>query len=113
MSQPQPQPLPVTDIDRAIAFYRELVDFEVRHHNEDFAVLVLGTQSLQLWRADGPTVMPRNGRIRVQDAESAYAHCELRKVARTDLRRRGWGTWEFTVLDPDENRLTLYSMVVT
>lgn len=113
MSQPQPQPLPVTDIDRAIAFYRGLIDVEVRHHNEDFALLTLGTQSLELWRTDDPTGMRRTGRIRVEDAESAYAHCELQQVPRTDFRRRGWGTWEFTVLDPDGNRLTIYSMVVT
>lgn len=113
MGQPPPQPLPVADIDRAIAFYRGLIDFDVRHRNEDFAVLALGPQTLELWHTDGTGGMRKTARVRVEDAQSVYAHCELHRVPRTDFRRRGWGTWEFTVLDPDENRLTVYSMVVT
>jgi uncharacterized glyoxalase superfamily protein PhnB len=38
----------VHDVARAVAFYREVLEAEVRHHDEDFAALRLGAHDLML-----------------------------------------------------------------
>lgn len=106
------QKLHVSDLEKSLTFYLGLLGFEVERHDE-IAILRLPHQQVLELREKADE-KPGMARLLIEDAQSLHAHVELHGSAPfTKLQRQRWGTWEFAILDPDQNQVTLYSMQVT
>jgi catechol 2,3-dioxygenase-like lactoylglutathione lyase family enzyme len=122
--------MPSSDVARSIGFYRDVLGFEVAHHEGDFAVLVRDGATLNVWGATDeswrekldPERPVRSGaetfiagtascRIQVEDGvDELYATCKERDVVhpKAHVEDMWWGTREFGVLDPDGNLVSVY-----
>ncbi|WP_026926356.1 VOC family protein [Granulicoccus phenolivorans] len=106
------QKLLVSNLEKSLTFYLSLLGFEVERHDEIAVLRLPHEQVLELREQHGAA--PGMARLLIDDAQSLHAHVELHALAPfTKLKRQRWGTWEFALLDPDQNQLTVYSMKVT
>jgi len=113
--------LPVRDVPRAVAFYRERLGFEPLHEDRDFSVLRRDDVEIILWEANQPTVPgaephiagTASCRIRVSDLTELYAAYQAQQVIHPNgaLTRQPWGVDDFSVLDSDGNLLAFYEPV--
>lgn len=120
--------LPVREMARGVAFYRDVLGFEVLHEDANYAVLRRDASGIHLWRASDeswrgnaerePIVSGAESflagtsgcRVEVEGVEDLHEHCRLRGCVHPNgpLQDRPWGSREFAVLDPDGNVLTFY-----
>jgi catechol 2,3-dioxygenase-like lactoylglutathione lyase family enzyme len=122
--------MPSRDVARSIAFYRDVLGFDVLHRAGEFAVLGRDDVRLSLWGAGDDSWQTRadwtrpvcsgaesfiagtaSFRIEVQGGvDELYAACEARGVVhpKAHVEDTHWGTREFSVLDPDGNLVALY-----
>jgi catechol 2,3-dioxygenase-like lactoylglutathione lyase family enzyme len=123
--------MPVHDVGKAVAFYRDRIGFTVVHHDGGFAVLKRDDAELTLWEAGDESWESRASlehpvrsgaesfiagtascRIAVDGIDALYG--ELREAGvlhRVSLDGPGdtdWGTREFAALDLDGNLLTFF-----
>lgn len=121
--------LPVGDIERSVAWYRDFLGFQISFAAEGFAICKRDDVELHLWAATdqrwrdatisvevGPV---RSGaesflagtascRIGVDDVDALYAHLNGEDVhPNAKLHDEPWAR-EFGVLDPDRNLLTFF-----
>lgn len=105
------------DLRTLLAHYRWVLGFELLQEVAGvLAIVRRGGLLLQLWqgRAHGPQVcaVPLDG-----EACVFRLHAELAAVARSALvedapRLRAWGAWEFSLCDPQGNRLVFSQWAV-
>lgn len=122
--------LPVREIGTAVTFYRDRLGFEIRHHDESFAIVTRDDVEIHLWaasddgwKARGSTMSSRpvvsgaesflagtaSCRIHVEGIDELYAECRESDVLYgpdTVVESRPWGTREFAALDLERNLLT-------
>ena len=113
--------LPVSDERRAVAFFERALGFEeLRHGGEGLGIVRRDEVELHVWVADGSAPGTERAlagsascRIEVTGVDELYAHCQQLAVVHPNapLRDQWWGTREFSVLDPDNNLITLYERV--
>ena len=125
--------LPVRDTPAAVDFYRERLGFDVRHHEEGFAVLERDGAVLHLWQASDESWRDRDSlerpvqtgaesfiagtascRIKVDGVGELYEEMRQANVlhgAAADLTTTDVGTLEFHTLDLDGNLITFYEEV--
>jgi catechol 2,3-dioxygenase-like lactoylglutathione lyase family enzyme len=100
--------LPVEEIDRSVAFYTEVLRFEVKSHSPNYAILTKGNGSIILTRAESPSVMDdvmghMSFYLEVDAIEPLWAHVSQFKE-RYKTREpfdREYGMREFHIIDPD------------
>jgi catechol 2,3-dioxygenase-like lactoylglutathione lyase family enzyme len=116
--------LPSRDVGSSIDFYRDVLGFEVVHHEGGFAVLRRGGATIHLWGATDESWHDRTDwnrpvmsgaesfiagtascRVEVQGVDELYTVCEEHDIVHPNgrLDDTDWGTREFSVLDPDGN----------
>jgi uncharacterized glyoxalase superfamily protein PhnB len=124
--------LPVRDVPKAVAHYRERFGFESPHETEDFAVLGRDDAVLHLWGAtdeewrsrDDLAERPiRSGaesflsgtascRIELADVDALFDELQgkgvLHQVSRGGVEKTDFGTREFATVDLDGNLLTFF-----
>jgi catechol 2,3-dioxygenase-like lactoylglutathione lyase family enzyme len=120
--------LPVGDIARSVAFYRDKVGLEPRHQEDGFAILSRDAVEVHLWRADDESWRTRlHDKPIVSGAESfiaGTASCRIRveRVAElydalrplgivhdnAPLTLQPWGDRDFAIVDPDGNLVTFF-----
>lgn len=121
--------LPVSDIGRSIAFYRDKLGLTLGYHNEGFAKFTRDAVEVHLWAAADETWKTRVGSSCpvVSGAESfiaGTASCrigvegvdEFHRVIQplgilhpnAQLQDTDFDTREFGVLDPDGNLVTFF-----
>jgi catechol 2,3-dioxygenase-like lactoylglutathione lyase family enzyme len=120
--------LPVRDLERSVAFYRDQLGFALLHGEAGFAVLRRDAVELHLWTAGDEAWRQRHATAPVlSGAESFLAGTASCRIAVTDvdalhaalrplgvlhpnapLRDEWYGAREFGVLDPDRNLITFY-----
>lgn len=115
--------LPVSDEDRAVAFYEEVLGLrQLTDGGVGLGILVRDDVEVHLWVADGSApgaethlAGSASCRIEVTEAESLYEHCDAIGVVHRNapIRDTPWGTREFGVLDPDGNLVTLFQRGVS
>ena len=112
--------LPVSDQQRAVAFFENALGFELRYEGEGLGVLRRDAVEVYLWVADGSApgaerylAGSASCRIEITGVDALYQHCEALGVvhANAPLTDQWWGTREFGVLDPDNNLITLYERI--
>jgi catechol 2,3-dioxygenase-like lactoylglutathione lyase family enzyme len=121
--------LPAADVERSIAFYRDILAFEAVHAEEGFAVLRRDAATIHLWGATDDSWRERTDwgrpivsgaesflagtascRVRVQGVDTLYAQCVEQGIVHPNahVHDTWWGTREFGILDPDGNLIGLY-----
>lgn len=114
--------LVVTDPERSAQFMTDVLGLTLLSGDPDW-FFGLGSEKVRLVpaaRADlelgqhadaGATAC----RILASNIGLLHERCELHKVVakKRQLRRTRWGTEEFTAEDPDGNRITFWSVLVT
>jgi predicted enzyme related to lactoylglutathione lyase len=111
--------LPVTDVDRSIAFYRDQVGFNLDHdHTVDenirFVQLTPPGSGCSVAFGKG-LIQGEQGRIRtlqlvVTDIEAAHAHLTEHGVAVSPIADLEWGSFEYFE-DPDANAWAVQQVV--
>jgi catechol 2,3-dioxygenase-like lactoylglutathione lyase family enzyme len=121
--------LPSAEVDRSVAFYRDLLGFEVVHQEDGFASLRRDDATLHLWGATDegwreqldPATPVRSGaesfiagtascRVAVEGVDELYEQCVASGIVHPNggLAEQPWGSREFTILDPDRNCITFF-----
>ena len=113
--------LPVSDQRRAVAFLVDALGFdELTHDGKGLGILRRDAVELHLWVPDGSAPGAERSlagssscRIEVTGVDALYASCRQLDVVHPNapLRHQWWGTREFSVLDPDNNLITIYERV--
>jgi predicted enzyme related to lactoylglutathione lyase len=102
--------LPVTDMSRAVAFYRDTLGLEVLSTDEDWSMVTAGDQQIGLNARESPA--GDGGAViafGVEDLEQAVANLRERGAEVTDeISEHPWGRI-VPFVDPDGNDLQLYS----
>lgn len=105
--------LGVENLEKSVAFYRDIVGISPKGQVEQFAFLDAGELTLVLSQPLGASVQPRAGAM-----EAIFAAASVRK-AHQELYGRGAhfvnephevsaGSWAATFRDPDGHMLTLF-----
>lgn len=120
--------LPVTDINRSAAFYRDQLGFIIDVEEAGFAILRHGDVEIHLWAATDDSWETRTNpspilsgaesflagtascRVGTVDVGELYADVQPRGIVHPNghLEDTSWGTREFGVLDPDGNLITFF-----
>jgi len=127
--------LPVVDISRAVAFYRDRLGFRCLHEESSFAIVARDMAEIHLWAADDDGWADRDPsgepspvisgaetfiagtascRIEVSDLDELYTEMRRSGVlydATTVIETRPWGQRDFSVLDPWRNLIAFYERV--
>jgi catechol 2,3-dioxygenase-like lactoylglutathione lyase family enzyme len=112
--------VPVTDVDRAKAFYVDQVGFVDDHDHQvheglRFVQLTPPGSACSIVLGDGITTMPPGSQLGLQmvvaDAEAARAALLERGVAASDVDVQPWGSF-VTFADPDGNTWSLQELPV-
>lgn len=108
------EPLPVVharDLKALISYYNKVLRFELLQEISGvIAVLRKGSLQLQLWQSGERA--SRQCTIHLRQLPGVFAvYADLANVARSAIVDqhpclRPWGAWEFTMCDPQGNRLT-------
>ena len=102
---------PVSDTDRAVAFYTDILGFTVEQR-EGTRLAIVAHDGLQLaLRATGAAGIPAgHGRCYFKVARGIsgfYSDCLSRGVrVQQEIEDTANGTREFTIVDPDQNQLS-------
>jgi len=130
MSQTIPA-MPVRDAAAAVAFYRDRLGFDLRHHHGGFAVMRRDEAVVHLWEASDESWRERGSlerpvrsgaesfiagtascRIRVEGVDDLYDELGrsdvLHSVSKDGVSETDFGTREFATLDCDGNLLTFF-----
>ena len=105
--------LGVENLEKSVAFYRDVVGVSPKSQIEQFAFLDAGDMTLVLSQSLGRAIQPRAGAM-----QAIFAATSVRK-AHQELHARGAnfindpnevspGSWAATFRDPDGHMLTVY-----
>jgi catechol 2,3-dioxygenase-like lactoylglutathione lyase family enzyme len=99
--------LPVQDVPKAVAFYRERLGFEPRFELGPYAGVGRGAVEVHLDGSAPPSARV-TARFAVAGVDALYAELERQAVIHPaePLETKPWGMRQFSALDCDGNRLT-------
>lgn len=123
---------PVTDIERSVAFYRDVLGFPSRYQEDGFAIVVRDGVEISLWlsndeswrtRATGKSPVCTGAesfiagtascRVQVDGVLELFASVQPSGAVHPNggLRDTPYGTREFSVRDPDGNLVTFFEKI--
>lgn len=92
----------VSNMDKALIFYRDVIGLDVLHADDSFALL--GRQGAELALVSKQTRIPQQAYLYVSDVETLYVHCQSQQAVITmPLTTHEYGTRDFVVQDEDGN----------
>lgn len=120
--------LPVNDMARSIAFYRDKIGLSVAHQEHSFAILRRDTVEIHLWLANDDSWRTRarealvvsgaesfiagtaSCRVRVDGVDELYDSLRPLGIVHNNasLTDQPWGDRDFGVVDPDGNLITFF-----
>ncbi len=100
--------LPVTDIDEAIAFYRDALGFTLAFQQGDYAGVDRGAAHVHLDGVVNAAAGQVTVRVPVEGVDALYAEIEPKGVIdpAEPLNTTPWGARQFSALDCCGNRVT-------
>ncbi len=104
MSQPVPE-LPVGDVERAQAYYRDVLGFAVAWLEPDKSIGAVSRPPAAIFlRRRVPPFEPAVHWVFAEDIQVSYRELQASGANIVDpLERKPWGLWQFTVADLDGN----------
>jgi catechol 2,3-dioxygenase-like lactoylglutathione lyase family enzyme len=127
--------MPVREMPKAVAFYRDRLGFEVLHHDGGFAVLCRDEAVVHLWESSDESWRERGDireqpvcsgaesfiagtasfRVHVNGVDELYEEMikadVLHPVSKENVDDTDFGTREFATLDQDGNLVTFFEWV--
>ncbi len=121
--------MPVSDMGRSIAFYRDKLGLTLGYHDDKFAKFLRDSVEVHLWAATDERWETRGGsespvvsgaesfiagtascRIEVEGVDELYRVFQPFGIlhGNAELTDQPWGSREFDVVDPDNNLLTFF-----
>jgi catechol 2,3-dioxygenase-like lactoylglutathione lyase family enzyme len=121
--------MPSHDVARSVDFYRDVLDFEIIHADDGFALLKRDGATLSLWGATDEDWRDRfepekpvcsgaesfiagtaSFAVEVEGVDDLFAHCTERGIVHPNgpIGDTEWGTREFAALDPDDNLIRFW-----
>lgn len=104
--------LPVTDLDRSIAYYEEALGFRLAWRTADDSLAALASGEIEMlllvpWTGDSPP-MAQSAYVYVEDPDTLCAEYQDAGADIVDpVASRPYGMRDFVVRDPDGHRFTL------
>jgi catechol 2,3-dioxygenase-like lactoylglutathione lyase family enzyme len=101
--------LPVDDLQKSLAFYRDRLGFAVAFEWDPIAGVQRGSILVHLVpHADATSPRPRSFRVETRGVDALYAELAAQGVvdAAEPLETKPWGMRQFGVIDPSGNRIT-------
>jgi uncharacterized glyoxalase superfamily protein PhnB len=101
--------VPVADFHAAAKFYEEQLGFPLQFEQGPYGGVKRGDAELHLHGVGADALTgPVTVRVHVSGAQQLYAELEPKGVIDPEepLNTKPWGATQFSVLDPDSNRLT-------
>ena len=100
--------LPVHDVAAAVSYYRDVLGFTINYQQHDIGVMDRDAIRLLLVARTAQFSGPASAYVYVADADALHAELLARgALVQSEPVSQPWGLREFSVLDPDGNRLTL------
>lgn len=110
--------LPVRNIERAVAFYRDRLAFACRHQDGGLAIMTRDHVELHLWEANSPGTPgaephiagTASCRVRVSGLRELFDEYATQAVIHPNgpLREQWLGDSDFTILDADHNAIAFF-----
>ncbi|GIF02396.1 VOC family protein [Paractinoplanes rishiriensis] len=103
--------LPVTDIDRSVAYYQQALGFRLAWRTTDGSLAALASGEIEMlllipWTGDSPP--PQSAYVYVEDPDTLCAEYQQAGADIVDpVASRPYGMRDFVVRDPDGHRFTL------
>jgi catechol 2,3-dioxygenase-like lactoylglutathione lyase family enzyme len=108
LAQPVPQ-LPVADVEKAQAYYRDVLGFEVGWIDADKSIGAVVRDDIAIFLAKQDQLSPNTHWIFAIDINASYQEMKLRKANITeDIEDKPWRMRQFTVADADGNRFIFH-----
>ena len=104
--------LPVTDIDRSVAYYQEALGFRLAWRTADGSLAAVASGEIEMlllvpWTGDSPPP-PQSAYVYVEDPDALCAEYGQAGADIVDpVASRPYGMRDFVVRDPDGHRFTL------
>jgi DNA-binding transcriptional MerR regulator/catechol 2,3-dioxygenase-like lactoylglutathione lyase family enzyme len=104
--------LPVTDLDRSVAYYQEALGFDLAWRTADDSLAALAGGGIEMlllipWTGDAPPPL-QSAYVYVDDPDALCAEYEQAGADIVEpVRSRPYGMRDFVVRDPDGHRFTL------
>ena len=101
------------DLERLVAFYRDILGLKIHRHHGDFVNFVFGSMRLNLGKHDrvkGRSSEPYRTMVHFGVDDIHQMHRQLQAQGVEFIRepeQEEWGGWVATLLDPDGNILQL------
>ncbi|WP_430536865.1 bleomycin resistance family protein [Brevibacillus laterosporus] len=119
--------MPITDMRKSEDFYRDKLGFTVIYHEGGFIIMKYHHVEIQLWIASDESWRNRNDladcfgcrivfcstascRIRAEYIDELYQRIQPLDILHSNgqLKEQPWGDRDFSVLDLDNNLITLF-----
>lgn len=97
------------DIERSLAFFERL-GFWRRGSYPDYGIVERDGVQIHFWLCTDARIPKETAcRIAVEGIEQLFEEFSAQQVVHPNgkLARKPWGVWEFSILDPDGNLVTL------
>jgi uncharacterized glyoxalase superfamily protein PhnB len=101
--------LPVANVRSAIEFYVDQLEFRMDFNAGVYGGVRRDAIEVHFFRIEDPEGSPRTScRIEVTEIRALYSAYKGKGIIRPegDIAATPWGTTEFTVVDPDGNKVT-------
>lgn len=104
--------IPAREVAASAAWYRDQLDYEIRHVEEEYGIVGRGESWIHFWGPSGiePSDSMTMIRVGVVGIDALYGQCGLAGIVHPNapLREQPWGFREFAVTDLDGNLVTFF-----
>jgi uncharacterized glyoxalase superfamily protein PhnB len=101
--------LPVLDIEKAQAYYKEVLGFEIAWTLEDKTMGAVGREGIAIFFRKQAHPTPSQHWIFAIDIDATYQEMKTRNANIVDdIENKPWGLRQFTIEDLDDHRFTFH-----
>jgi len=101
--------LPVLDVEKAQAYYRDVLGFEIAWTLEDKTMGAVGREGVAIFFAQHPHPAPTQHWIFAEDIDATYHEMKTRNANIVDnIENKPWNLRQFTIEDLDGHRFTFH-----
>jgi catechol 2,3-dioxygenase-like lactoylglutathione lyase family enzyme len=94
--------LPVTDLDRAVAFYRDIIGFELTTFAPEYELAILGKGGAEVAVVKNAAPVSQVAYLYVKGVDELYAICQAKGAEISqELSTHPYGIRDFVLNDPD------------